>query len=121
VDKVAEGRGMTREEVHEIGKGRIWTGKQAKDRGLVDELGGLNKAVEKLKDLAKIDKDVEVVLYPKAKPGFTISLDYDLPGMKTKALPEDIRSIVEIIKDANFYADEKILYLMPYRFSDEVK
>ena len=121
VDKVAEGRGMTREKVHEIAQGRIWTGKQAKERGLVDELGGLNKAIEKLKDLAKIDKDVEVVVYPKPKPGFTISFDADLPGMKTEILPAEIKNTIEVIKEANFYADEKILYLLPYKFSDEVK
>ncbi|MBL7086659.1 MAG: hypothetical protein ISS28_06140, partial [Candidatus Cloacimonetes bacterium] len=52
---------------------------------------------------------------------FTISLDSDLSGMKTDALPEEIRNIVEIIKDANFYIDEKILYLMPYKFPEKVK
>ena len=103
IDNVAEGRRMTREEVNVVGKGRIWTGKQAKERGLVDELGGMNKAIDILKNLANIDKDVEVVVYPQAKPSFTISLDFDLSGMKTDALPEEIRNIVEIIKDANFY------------------
>ncbi|MBC8527164.1 MAG: signal peptide peptidase SppA [Candidatus Cloacimonetes bacterium] len=121
VDNVAEGRRMTREEVNVVGKGRIWTGKQAKERGLVDELGGMNKAIDILKNLANIDKDVEVVVYPQAKPSFTISLDSDMSGMKTDALPEEIRNIVEIIKDANFYIDEKILYLMPYKFPEKVK
>jgi len=121
VDKVADGRGMTREEIHKIAQGRIWTGRQAKDGGLVDELGGMNKSIEELKDLAKIDKDVEISVYPKAKPGFTISFDADLPGMKTDALPEEIRNIVEIIEDLNFYIDEKILYLMPYKFPEEIK
>ncbi|MEA3475107.1 MAG: signal peptide peptidase SppA [Candidatus Cloacimonadota bacterium] len=121
VDKVAEGRGMTREEIHEIAQGRIWTGRQAKERGLVDELGGMDKGIIMLKKLAKIDKDVEVVLYPKAKPGFTISLDADLPGMKTEVLPEEIKNTIKVIEDIGFYADEEILYLMPYRFPDEVK
>ncbi|MCK4357733.1 MAG: signal peptide peptidase SppA [Candidatus Cloacimonetes bacterium] len=121
IDKVAEGRGMTREEIHEIAQGRIWTGRQAQDRGLIDELGGMNKAIDILKNLANIDKDVEVVVYPKTKPSFTISLDSDLPGMKTDALPEEVRNIVEIIKDANFYIDEKILYLIPYKFSEKMR
>ncbi|MCK4339072.1 MAG: S49 family peptidase, partial [Candidatus Cloacimonetes bacterium] len=121
IDKVAKGRGMTREEVHEIAQGRIWTGRQAQDRGLVDELGGMNKAIEVLKDLAKIDKDVEVVVYPQAKPSFTISLDSDLSGMKTEVLPEEIRNIIEIIDEITFYEDEKILYLMPYKFWGELK
>ena len=45
IGKVAEGRGMTKEAVDQIAKGRIWTGKQAKEIGLVDELGGLNLAL----------------------------------------------------------------------------
>ena len=45
IGKVAEGRGMTKEAVDEIGRGRIWTGKQAKEIGLVDELGGLSLAL----------------------------------------------------------------------------
>ena len=45
IGKVAEGRGMTTEAVDKIAKGRIWTGKQAKEIGLVDELGGLNLAL----------------------------------------------------------------------------
>jgi protease IV len=45
LDRVAEGREMTVEEVDAIGGGRVWTGRQAKQRRLVDELGGLNDAV----------------------------------------------------------------------------
>jgi len=43
--KAAEGRGLTRDEVDAVGKGRIWTGRQAKDLKLVDELGGLTMAL----------------------------------------------------------------------------
>ncbi|HEY8300441.1 MAG TPA: signal peptide peptidase SppA [Jatrophihabitans sp.] len=45
VAKVAEGRGRTPEEIHEIARGRVWTGRDALVRGLVDELGGLRDAV----------------------------------------------------------------------------
>jgi protease-4 len=44
--KVAQGRAMTREAVHEVARGRVWTGADALERGLVDELGGLRRAVE---------------------------------------------------------------------------
>jgi protease-4 len=50
VSKVAEGRKMSKEKVKEIGGGRIYTGDIAKDIGLVDELGGLTKAI----DVAKV-------------------------------------------------------------------
>ncbi|MFC7290941.1 signal peptide peptidase SppA [Hirschia litorea] len=58
----ADGRGMTQAEMHEIAKGRVWTGEDAKERGLVDELGGLLDAVEGAKELAGIDADKKVNL-----------------------------------------------------------
>jgi protease-4 len=46
VDKAAQGRALPREKVESIARGRVWTGRQALARGLVDELGGLTEAVE---------------------------------------------------------------------------
>ncbi len=45
VAKVAEGRHRSTEEIHELARGRVWTGRDALERGLVDELGGLRDAV----------------------------------------------------------------------------
>lgn len=53
--RVAEGRGMEMERVEEIGRGRVWTGRQALERGLIDELGDLTAAVEKARSLAGLD------------------------------------------------------------------
>src|SRR6266436_2465495 len=57
VPKVAKGRNKTPEYVDSIAQGRVWTGSQGIERGLVDEFGGLDRAVEVAKDLAKIPKD----------------------------------------------------------------
>ena len=67
--KVAEGRNMTRDEVDAVGRGRIWTGSQAKEIKLVDELGGLTEAVELAKSLAGIarERDVRLVVWPKKR------------------------------------------------------
>lgn len=46
LSRVAEGRGMTKEAVDQVGQGRVWTGVRAKELGLVDELGGLDRALE---------------------------------------------------------------------------
>ena len=64
--RVAESRHMTAERVDQVGQGRVWTGRQAKEIGLVDELGGLDRAVALAKQQAKIapDAEVEVVAYP---------------------------------------------------------
>ena len=66
VPKVAKGRNKNAEYIDSVGQGRVWTGAQAKDKGLVDEFGGLDKAVEVAKQLAKIpaDKGVERVILP---------------------------------------------------------
>ena len=66
IAKVAEGRGMTREAVDQIGRGRIWTGKQAKEIGLVDELGGLNLALSIARRKAElVGKEVQLIRLPR--------------------------------------------------------
>ncbi len=66
VPKVAKGRNKDAQYIDSVAQGRVWTGAQAKDRGLVDEFGGLDKAIEVAKQLAKIpaDKGVERVILP---------------------------------------------------------
>ena len=65
---VADGRGMTRDEVDRIAQGRVWTGRQAYENGLVDELGGLRRAIEVAKVEAGIDQESEVTLVPFPQP-----------------------------------------------------
>jgi len=58
VARVSRGRNLPEERVREIAKGRVWTGAQAKGLGLVDEVGGFYQAVEKARQLAKLDASV---------------------------------------------------------------
>src|ERR1700722_8690584 len=69
---VAAGRKMTVEAVDKIGKGRVWSGSQGKELGLVDELGGLDRAVEVAKQLAHIPagESVRLVRYPEERTFF---------------------------------------------------
>jgi len=73
LSRVAEGRKMTKEQVHEVAQGRVWTGVMAKEVGLVDELGGLEKAIEiaakeanlteyKLKEYPKVQDQLELIV-----------------------------------------------------------
>jgi protease-4 len=66
VEKAASGRHTTPEKIDAIAQGRVWTGQQAKQIGLVDELGGLERALAIAKEHAKIGRDteVELVVYP---------------------------------------------------------
>ncbi len=69
VEKAASGRNTTPEQIDAVAQGRVWTGAQAKQIGLVDELGGLDRAVALAKQRAKIDEkaEVELVVYPQRK------------------------------------------------------
>ncbi|MFB1295515.1 signal peptide peptidase SppA [Mycobacterium sp. pW049] len=62
VERVAAGRNMTAEAVEQVARGRVWTGADALERGLVDELGGLRTAIQRAKALAGIDEDDKVEL-----------------------------------------------------------
>jgi protease IV len=66
-DRVAEGRGLDPAAVEELAKGRIWTGRQAKELGLVDELGGLATAVSVTKELLGLptSRSVHLIAYPR--------------------------------------------------------
>jgi len=70
ITHVSEGRNMSTEAVDEIGQGRVWTGYDAKDIGLIDTYGGLEKAIEIAAYLAKIE-DYRIISLPKKKDPFT--------------------------------------------------
>ncbi|MCV7421631.1 signal peptide peptidase SppA [Mycobacterium yunnanensis] len=95
VQRVAEGRGMTVEEVDAVARGRVWTGADALARGLVDELGGLRTAVGRAKVLAGFDADVEAKIV--ALPGSSL-LDALRPKPSSQpaaaSLPDAFGSLV---------------------------
>jgi protease IV len=66
IERVAEGRGMTVDAVDAVARGRVWTGADALEHGLVDELGGLRTAIARAKVLAGLEPDdhVRLVSYP---------------------------------------------------------
>ena len=100
--KVANGRGKSHEEANTLGQGRVWTGTQAKQNGLIDEFGGLERAIDIAKELAGLpaDKDVRRVVFPEPKP-FLEELfgDEDSSQIRTEqaqaalleSLPADVR------------------------------
>ncbi|HNX48705.1 MAG TPA: S49 family peptidase [Thermoanaerobaculaceae bacterium] len=68
--RVSEARKLSREEVDAMARGRVFTGEQAAQKGLVDELGGMEMAVAEARKLARLapGADVELVYYPRQKP-----------------------------------------------------
>ena len=92
---VAEGRGLPIERVREIAKGRVWTGEQAIEIGLVDEFGGIMRAIEVAKEMADIeaDTDVYVKTFPRPKP-FAEQLQEQLSGIAS--ISADLQTIREV-------------------------
>lgn len=90
---VAEGRSMSPHQVEEVAKGRIWTGSQALERGLVDELGGLETAIGLAKELAGItpEKGVQLVIFPRERA-------VPLPRREESSEPVDgaLRALVDM-------------------------
>lgn len=74
LERVAKGRRMTPEQVHEIAQGRVWTGQKAREIGLVDDLGGLDRALSAAAQRAGIEK-YRVVEYPATKTPLEQILD----------------------------------------------
>jgi|tagenome__1003787_1003787.scaffolds.fasta_scaffold20923646_2 protease-4 len=68
VGKVAEGRDLPRDRVDSLARGRVWTGADAHERGLVDELGGLSTALELARKKAGLATDAPVRVYPHVSP-----------------------------------------------------
>lgn len=87
----AAGQKMTREDLLKVAGGRVWTGRQAKERGLVDELGTLDDAIAAAKTFAGIDpkKEMELLTLPKAESFFDKLMDGDakLPFSSLKGVP----------------------------------
>jgi protease-4 len=87
VRRVAEGRGLTYEVVEPMAHGRVWTGAQAKERKLVDALGGLDTAIEIAREKAHIAKEAKVHLrrFPRRKGLWELLSDGEFPMVRLLA------------------------------------
>lgn len=68
ITKAAKGRGMTPEAIDNVGGGRVWSGVQALENGLVDKLGSFQDAVIMAARMAEVEDDYRVSFYPRQKP-----------------------------------------------------
>ncbi len=95
VRRVAEARNMSIEDVGIVARGRVWTGADAIERGLVDDLGGLRTAVRRAKVLAGLDIDAKIHLL--GYPGSSV-LDFLRPKASSQpaaaSLPDAVASVV---------------------------
>jgi protease-4 len=121
VADVAEGRGMSAADVNSLAQGRIWSGRRARDLGLVDRIGSLNDAIVLAKREAGLDPDELVTI--KIRPQRMGFFGAVLTSMTGRAQPrlELPREIEDAMAGAAYLEtfDEPVLYLMPYRLEIE--
>ena len=129
ITKVGKGRNKDKDYINSIGQGRVWTGNQGKERGLVDEYGGLDKAIEIAKQLANIpaDKSIQRVIMPQPPTFFEQLMsagndDSDAIDAQAKqqaalfsALPEDMRESLRYAQLLDRSSKGEAIYLMPFR------
>ncbi|MBC6411535.1 MAG: signal peptide peptidase SppA, partial [Hyphomonadaceae bacterium] len=106
VSRVAEGRNMSVNQVGKVAKGRVWTGVQALEHGLVDEQGGLMTAIAAARRLAGIDEDsgVRLKMFPRPKSateqleeilGSAVSARQDLDLLREVAALPEVRAVID--------------------------
>jgi protease-4 len=120
VEKAAEARKTTPEKIDAVAQGRVWTGQQARERGLVDALGGLDAAVAIAKERAKIpaDEDVELVEFTGQRT-FYEALTEQFGGasiLDVVAGKAEMRAIGAIAAPARLFRRGEPLALMPFAF-----
>jgi len=121
--KVAESRKSTPEAIHAVAQGRVWTGRQALDHGLVDALGGLDAAVALAKEKAKIpaNEDVQLVVYPERR-GLLDALSEQFGGAGTAGLwsmlagTSERRAMAALSAPTRLFRRGEPLALMPFTF-----
>ena len=121
VRKAAEGRDKTEAEIHELAQGRIWTGKQAKEIGLVDELGGLDTALTIAKKQIALDPtdEIDIIILPKPKTFFEtliedMEMDIQLPMTPHPPLPTPIEGTLPSLYWLYLFGNESAATVMPF-------
>lgn len=118
VDRVAEGRNMTREEVLKSAEGRVWLGEEAKEIGLVDEIGGIEKAVGDLATSLGL-KDYKVVESLKEEKIESVIKNY-LPKYLMAQIIGD-NKITEAVKKTDIISEELLLKPVLYAPNPDIK
>jgi protease-4 len=118
LERVAEARDKETDEVDAIGQGRVWTGAQAVELGLVDELGGLDRAVALAKEKAGIPEGRDVVLdiYPRKKSYIDVLLRrmvYGAPGIFSGRILEP-RRLLEASPALRMLTESERLAIVPF-------
>lgn len=116
VSKVAGARKKPYDQIDSLAQGRVWMGAQARQNGLVDELGGLDKAIAVIKQRAKLpaDHDVSLVSYPARRSFLDLLTNSNADQVADSMAEEKIRKTLGFVPSPSLLKGG-ILRLMPYR------
>ncbi len=118
--KAAAGRKLSLEELEPLASGRVWTGRQAKARRLVDHLGTLHEAIQAAKKAAKFgdDEKAELLILPESQSFLEQLLGGGgaLPGFTTPASHPWLRNIRDVEAVRSLFAEPSLL-MLPYRIN----
>lgn len=130
VERAAAARHMTPEKIDEVGQGRVWTGEQARELGLVDELGGLYTAIGLAKQRARIpaDEEVQLLVYPPHRSFYEVLADqlqspvgrmkeaYTADAVIQLLGPRERRALAALLAPSRLFRSGQVLTHMPYVF-----
>ncbi|MBU0520485.1 signal peptide peptidase SppA [bacterium] len=120
ITRVAESRPLTKEQVNEVGEGRVWTGKQAVDNQLVDLLGGIDLAFEVTRSMIGVEpgSTMKLSIFPKHKNFFQTAQN-ELVQIASPGLPAEIVEALQPLSLMMELYDGEPLMLMPYSIDAE--
>ena len=130
IERTAAARQMPPEKVDEVAQGRVWTGEQAKQIGLVDEIGGLYKAIDLAKQRARIaaDEEVQMVVYPPRRSFYEVlAEEIRSPLGRLRAAhasdalmqllgPRERKALAAVLAPSRLFRSGQVLAHMPYVF-----
>ena len=107
IGRVAEGRHLSVAAVDKVGQGRVWTGQQASQNGLVDQLGGLRQAMDKARHLGNLNDDAPVIQLPTLKTSL-LGMLLGIEGIHSGAeLPPSFKAIGRALAPFAVHAGDK--------------
>ena len=130
IERTAAARHMPPEKVDEVAQGRVWTGAQAKQLGLIDELGGLYRAIDLAKQRARIaaEEEVQLVVYPPRRSFYEVLADelqspigrlrsaHASDALMELLGPRERRALAAVLAPSRLFRTGQVLAHMPYVF-----
>ncbi|MGO9712055.1 MAG: signal peptide peptidase SppA [Polyangiaceae bacterium] len=120
LDRVTQGRHMTKEEVDAVARGRVWTGQEAFDRHLVDRLGGIREALEVARTLGGLPSDAPIEEVPKIQRTLfeellsQVGINLHATALNLDGLPVQVRDLARAVAPLVVYPDETMLERMEW-------